>query len=128
MRPPAPAPITSTSVSIKMPSGPFMPLPGPRPVLHRRMHVDDVFGTEYLAAEAGDAVLAELDDRQQLGAREPGDLLRHGHRLHVDDVRRAHQVADPAAGALIELDILDHAEFITELGPSVPAATESLDC
>ena len=48
--------------------------PRPRPVLHRRMHVDDVLRAEDLAAEAGDAVLAELDHRQELGLAQPRDL------------------------------------------------------
>src|SRR3989442_13791969 len=68
-RPPAPPPITSTSVSIKTPSSLAIISPGPRPVLYRRMHVHDALRAEYLAAEAGDAVLAELDHRQELDLR-----------------------------------------------------------
>ena len=40
--------------------------PRPRAVLHRRMHVDDLLGTKNLAAEAGDAMLAKFDHRQEL--------------------------------------------------------------
>src|SRR5262245_3561427 len=61
--PPAPAPTTSTSVSIRTPSSFAIGSPRPRPVLDRGMHVDDLLGAEDLAAEAGDAVLAELDHR-----------------------------------------------------------------
>src|SRR5436190_124295 len=68
-RPPAPPPITSTSVSIKTPSSLAIVSPGPRPVLHRRMHVDDALRAEDLAGKAGDAVLAELDHRQELDLR-----------------------------------------------------------
>src|SRR5215213_10620768 len=63
-RPPAPAPITSTSVSISTPLNDITS-PWPRPVLHRRMHVHDLFGTKNLAAETRDAVLAVFDHRQK---------------------------------------------------------------
>src|SRR6476661_10558736 len=78
MSPPAPAPTTSTSVSINTPSSLSIELtpsssPWPRPVLHRRVHVDDMLRAEDFAAEAGDAMLAEFDDRQEPGLAEPGD-------------------------------------------------------
>src|SRR5436305_3008396 len=91
MRPPAPAPTTRTSVSISVP---FMPSPRPRAVLHRRMHVDNLFRAEYLATEAGDAVLAELDDRQELRLPQTRDLSRGRLRLHVDHVGGANHVAN----------------------------------
>src|SRR5262249_30885716 len=105
--PPAPAPTTRTSVSIKTPSSlsiVLIPsgLPWPRPVFHRRMHVDDVLRAENLAAEAGDAMLAEFDDRQELGLPQAGNLRRNGLRLHVDHISRADHVTDAAAGAFVE--------------------------
>src|SRR5690242_7167204 len=106
--PPAPAPTTSTSVSISTPSSLSIPLttaqsPRSGPVLDRRMHVDDLLRAEDLAAEAGDAVLAELDDRQELLLAQARDLNGDGLRLHVDHVGRADHVADAAAGAFVEL-------------------------
>ena len=83
--------------------------PRPRPVLHRRMHVDDVLRAEDFAAEAGDAVLAELDDRQELGLPQARNLAHHRLRLHVDDVGRADHVADAATGAFLDFDVFDHA-------------------
>ena len=47
--------------------------PRPRPVFHRRMHIDDALGAEDFAAETGDAVLAELDHRQQIGRAQAGN-------------------------------------------------------
>src|SRR5262249_2385855 len=97
--PPAPPPITSTSVSVNEPWGEVMRRsPRARPVLHRRMHVDDLLGAEDLAAEAGDAVLAEADDGEELRRIEAGQRDRVARRLHVDDIGRAHDVADAAAG------------------------------
>jgi len=68
-----------------------------------------VFRTENLAAEAGDAVLAEFDDRQEPGLAQARDLNGDGLRLHVDHIGRADHVADATAGAFVELDALDHA-------------------
>src|SRR6476660_7804011 len=73
------------------------------------MHVDDVLRAEDFAAEAGDAVLAELDDRQEPGLAQPRDLNGDGLRLHVDHIGRADQVADAATGAFFEFDAFDHA-------------------
>src|SRR5262245_53773062 len=112
IRPPAPAPTTSTSVSIRTPSSFDIASPRPGSVLDRGMHVHDLLRAEYLAAEAGDAVLAVLDHGQQLGSRQSLDLHWDGHRLHVDDVRRADGVADAAASAPLELDVLDHRSFV----------------
>jgi len=72
------------------------------------MDVDDLFRAENLAAEAGDAVLAKLYNRQQPGFDE---ALGHGlyrRRLHVNDVGRTYIVANPATGTLCNLDIFDH--------------------
>src|SRR5262245_63762021 len=74
IRPPAPAPTTSTSVSIRVPSSFAMPSPWPRPILHRRVDVDDPLRAEDLATEAGDAVLAILDHRQQPGLGQSGNV------------------------------------------------------
>jgi hypothetical protein len=82
------------------------------------MHVDDLLGAENLAAEAGDAVLAEADGGQLLRGVEPGQGDRVWRRLHVDDVRRAHDVADAAAGAFRNVDVLDHSPFFVMAGHS----------
>src|SRR4029453_10412033 len=109
--PPAPGPTTSTSVSISTPLSFDIASPWPGSVLDRGMHVHDLLRAEYLAAEAGDAVLAVLDHGQQLDPRQSLDLHRDRNRLHVDDVRRADGVADAAARAPLELDVLDHRSF-----------------
>jgi hypothetical protein len=72
------------------------------------MDVHNVLRTENLAGEAGDAVLPEPDDGQHLGLCEPGDLLRHRHWLHMDDICRADHVADATTRALFKLDTFDH--------------------
>jgi hypothetical protein len=72
------------------------------------MHVDDLLRAEYLAAEAGDAVLAEFDDWQQLRLAEARNLSRDRLHFHVDHIGRADQVADAAAGAFFKLDAFDH--------------------
>src|SRR5215510_8998206 len=113
-RPPAPAPTTSTSVSIRTPSSVAIPFPSPgaRAVLDRRMHVDDPLGAEDLAAEAGDAVLAELDHRQELRLQQPGDFRIDRHRLHVNDVGGTDGVADAAARATGDVDALDQCRLM----------------
>src|SRR5262245_25754673 len=105
-RPPAPPPITSTSVSLKIPSD--MASPGPRAVLHRGVHVDNPLRAENLAAEAGYAVLAKSNHGQELDLFKPWNLDRDGHGLHVNHVRRTDGVANPTAGALFDLDRFDH--------------------
>src|ERR1051326_5042375 len=72
------------------------------------MHVDDLLGAEDLAAEAGDAVLTEADDGEEPSGVEAGQGDRVARRLHVDDVGRAHDIADAAAGAFRDVDVLDH--------------------
>src|SRR5262245_66093406 len=68
-KPPAPAPMTSTSVSMRTPSRLAIALPGTRTVLDRRMHVYDPLRAKNFAAEAGDAVLAKPDHGQQRNVR-----------------------------------------------------------
>src|SRR5262245_32876483 len=79
------------------------------------MHVDDLLGAEDLAAEAGDAVLAEPDHRQQLALAQARHLERNLDRLHVNDVRGAYGIADAAAGAALDVDRLDHARLCSAL-------------
>jgi hypothetical protein len=73
------------------------------------MHVDDLLGTENLAAEAGNAMLAKSNRGEKLGLHEAVDQSPHGRRLHVDHVGRTDVIANPAARALFNLDIFDHA-------------------
>src|SRR5262249_17658371 len=118
--PPAPPPITSTSVSVNAPANAVMRRsPRTRPVLHRRMHVDDLLGAEDLAAEAGDAVLAEADDGKKLGRVEAGQRGHARRRLHVDHVSRADDITDAAAGAFRNVDVLDHSPFSSWPGIAV---------
>src|ERR1700680_1474782 len=128
-RPPAPPPITSTSVSISTPSKLVIGLtmggsPWPRPVLDRRMHVDDLLRAENLAAEARDAMFAELDDREQLDLPQPRHLGRDRRGLHVDHVGRADDVADAAARAFLDFDRLDHV-IPRSARPRAPRAIET---
>src|SRR5262249_28312752 len=113
--PPAPAPTTSTSVSIRTPLNFVIRSPGPRPILHRPLHVDDRLRTEDLAAEAGDAMFAELDHRQKLGLNQPGNFLFDRNRLHMDDISRTNRIADAAARAAFDLDFLDHQAWPTTM-------------
>ena len=76
--------------------------PGSRSIFHRRMHVDDLLGTENLAAKASDAVLAKFDHRQELGLHETVDRGLQRHRLHVDHVGRTDVIANAAARALFK--------------------------
>jgi hypothetical protein len=66
------------------------------------------------AAEAGNAVLAEFDDRQPLVHDEPIDLGRHRHLFHVDHVGRTDVIANAAARALLKLDLFDHLALHSE--------------
>ena len=54
-------------------------------------------------------MLAEFDDRQQLGLAQPLELDRDRLRLHVDDVGRADDVADAATRTFFQFDTFDHA-------------------
>jgi hypothetical protein len=72
------------------------------------MHVDDLLRTKYLAAKAGDAMLAKFYYRQEPGFNETVEPGLARRRLHVDHVGRANIVADSAARALFNLDIFDH--------------------
>jgi hypothetical protein len=72
------------------------------------MHVDDPFGTEDLAIEAGYAVLLKLDNRQLVANAQPRDFFGGGRRFHVNDVGGANQIADPAAGTFCKIDRFDH--------------------
>jgi hypothetical protein len=73
------------------------------------MYIDDVFRAKNLATKAGNTVLAELDDWQQLGLAQSWNLSRDRLRLHVDDVGRADHVADAATGAFFDFNAFDHA-------------------
>lgn len=75
------------------------------------MHIDDLFGTENLAAETGDTVLSEFYDRQDLDFDKAAREVTCGvcrHCLHMDHVGRADVIANPAASALFEVDVFDH--------------------
>jgi hypothetical protein len=72
------------------------------------MDVDNLLRAENLAAKAGDAVLAKLDNRQQFGFDKALGQGLDRRRLHVDDVRRTYIVANPATRTLCNLDIFDH--------------------
>src|SRR5262249_31382485 len=106
--PPAPPPMTSTSVSIRSPSSAVISSPRARAILDRGMHVDNVLRAEDLATEAGDAVLAKLDHRQELLLLQARHLVHDRRGLHVDDIGWTDQIAHAAARAFLELDPLDH--------------------
>jgi hypothetical protein len=72
------------------------------------MHVDDLLWAKNLAAEAGNAVLAEFDDWKQLDLPQTFDLAGDRCGLHVYDVGWADEIANAAAGALLDFDIFDH--------------------
>ena len=72
------------------------------------MDVDDVFRTEYLATEAGDAVLAKLDDGEEFSLAKSRNLNHDGLWLHMNHIGGADHVADAAAGAFFDLDAFDH--------------------
>ena len=72
------------------------------------MNVDDFLRAEQLAIKTGNAVFAELDHREQLALLESGDAGDDDCRLHIDDIRRADGIADPATRALGKIDRLDH--------------------
>jgi hypothetical protein len=72
------------------------------------MDIDNLLRAENLTAEAGDAVLAKLDDRQQPGFNKALGQRPDRRRLHVDHVRRTDIVANPATRTLCNLDMFDH--------------------
>jgi hypothetical protein len=50
------------------------------------MHVDDLLRTKNLAAEAGNAVLAEFDDGEQLELSQACNFAGDRYRFHVNDI------------------------------------------
>jgi len=87
------------------------------------MHVDDFFRAENFAIEAGDAMLAEFDDWQQLCLGESCYFgvdwgFRYKRYLgHVDDIGRADDVADAATGAAGQIDGFYHeVNSVTAMG------------
>jgi hypothetical protein len=50
------------------------------------MHVDDLLWTKNLAAEAGNAVLAEFDDGKQLELSKACDFACDRCGFHVNDI------------------------------------------
>jgi hypothetical protein len=67
-----------------------------------------VLRTEDFTTEAGDAVLAKLDHRQELRLAQTFDFGRDRLLFHVDDVGRTYHIANAAAGAFFELNAFDH--------------------
>jgi hypothetical protein len=70
--------------------------------------IDDLLGTEDLATETGDAVLAELDHRKQPGRCQTGNAGCNGYRLHVNHIGGTDVIANAAARALLKLNVFDH--------------------
>jgi hypothetical protein len=72
------------------------------------MNVDDLFRTEDLAVETGDAVLAKLDHGREIAKPKAGDSVGFGRGFHVDDIGRADDVANPAPGTFLHFNLFDH--------------------
>jgi hypothetical protein len=70
--------------------------------------VNNLFRTEDLAVEAGDAMLAKLDHGQEITKPQAGDWIGFGCGLHMDDIGRADNVTNPATGAFLHFDLFDH--------------------
>ena len=79
------------------------------------MDVDDPLRTKYLAAEAGNAVFAELDHRNKPVLVHAGHFRIGMNLRHVNDVRGADEVANPAARAACNGDGFNHVQFMALL-------------
>jgi hypothetical protein len=72
------------------------------------MHIDDLLGAEYLAAETGNTVLAKLDDGQLEAGTQTRDRIGTLRRLHVNDVGWANVIADTASRTFSQFDAFNH--------------------
>jgi hypothetical protein len=85
------------------------------------MHVDDSLGAKNFAAETRDAVFAKLDHWQQIGESQPWNGVWLISRLHVNHISRTNDVAHAAAGAFLDLNVLDHRTSLLRRLPSLGA-------
>jgi hypothetical protein len=72
------------------------------------MHVDNLLGAEYLAAETGNTVLAKLDDGQFEVGVQARDRIGSGCRFHVNDVGWADIIAYTAPRTFSQFDAFNH--------------------